>query len=983
MAKSIFIDGVWVVMHFNSSPESYFLARDVGHNYIECCHCHNALPFDMPAVIGKSQIQQCQHCKKEIEYKTIFLAEDLTKLFDVRGGDGSLAIGSVMHVGLPARHPEFDNLINYVQNSSDQKLPGELYPPEMEFISLVINNVSQRFLANVSSLVECKKKIPNNMYILSSGFNEYGKVLYPRLGNAHKINIPPQEVETAANELEQYLLGKYCQEYNKEQKDDVDKNLLSLCLTFLQQKYSSRSRNINSSNGQSLGISPQGVIRQSHKSNQYADEIPDGILRQGDTIGEKYVAIKFLGRGGFGVVYEVYSHELKMVLALKTFRDEYLRDAKIRQLFHNEASIWVNLGRHPCIVRAYLVDEINDRLYIAMGYIAPDEHGLNSLEGYLKSRPPDLAQALRWAIQFCHGMEYAYSKGVRAHRDIKPANIMISQDKTVKITDFGLASILDTGGAISGGEPSIKPGRIGLSGQAEGNWCGTFTHMSPEQFTHARECDERSDIYSFGIVLYQMVAGGRFPFLAPAPRDDSEEEMARFWKVMKKLQSESPVTRLDSPLFPIIQRCLEKQPDKRFQSFQELRSDLEPLLKRQTGEIIRVSELKDMYQWDTMENFNEAIISKFPEMAKGLGLSNQQDMWEWGNKGISLDNLGRYEEAIGCYDKVLEIDPRNAKAWNNKGCSLINLDQLEDAIRCFDKALEIDPHEVNAWNNKGVSLHSLGRYEEAILCLDKALELDPCKINTWETKGKSLSCLSRYEEAIRCYDQALELDPRYVNTWVFKGLSLNILNRREEAIRCYNKALELDPRNVVSWGKKSLSLYELGRYEESIHCFEKALELDPRDASVWYYKGISLGRLGRYEEAVRCLDKTLELDPSDANAWHDKGICLGRLGHYEESILCFDKALELDPCNATVWHDKGGSLGGQCLYEEAICCYDKVLQIDPLEISTWFMKAFSEDELGHWREAARSYQQFLALAPVQYAEQIEYARKRLRELGGK
>ena len=80
-----------------------------------------------------------------------------------------------------------------------------------------------------------------------------------------------------------------------------------------------------------------------------------------------------------------------------------------------------------------------DRLYIAMEYIAPNEEGLNSLEGYLQRRPPDLAQSLRWAIQVCHGMEYAYSKGVRAHRDLKPANIMISQDMTAKITDFGLA----------------------------------------------------------------------------------------------------------------------------------------------------------------------------------------------------------------------------------------------------------------------------------------------------------------------------------------------------------------------------------------------------------------------------------------------------------------------------------------------------------------------------------------------------------------
>jgi serine/threonine protein kinase len=164
--------------------------------------------------------------------------------------------------------------------------------------------------------------------------------------------------------------------------------------------------------------------------------------KKGDFIGQKYEVYDVLGMGGFGIVYLAYSHERESVYALKTFLDEYLEDLQTRERFKKEAQIWIGLERHPYIVRASFVDEISGRLFIVMEYIAPDGHVLNSLDNYLRYQPPDSAQSLRWAIQFCYGMKYAYSKGVKAHRDIKPANIMIGQDKTVKISDFGLVGVV-------------------------------------------------------------------------------------------------------------------------------------------------------------------------------------------------------------------------------------------------------------------------------------------------------------------------------------------------------------------------------------------------------------------------------------------------------------------------------------------------------------------------------------------------------------
>jgi len=209
------------------------------------------------------------------------------------------------------------------------------------------------------------------------------------------------------------------------------------------------------------------------------------------------------------------------------------------------------------------VEEISGRMYIAMEFVAPDEEGLNTLEAYLQRKPPDLAQSLRWALQFCHGMEFANSQGVRCHRDIKPANIMIDQQKKVKISDFGLAGLVESLRTATGTNPKT-PSSQGSVVTMQGASFGTPTHMPPEQFEDAASCDERSDIYSFGIVLYQMVSRGSLPFLAPLPRNDSPGEMNRFWKDMHRMHLTTSVPVMNSPLFPVIDHCLKKARNERY-----------------------------------------------------------------------------------------------------------------------------------------------------------------------------------------------------------------------------------------------------------------------------------------------------------------------------------------------------------------------------------------------------------------------------------
>lgn len=677
--------------------------------------------------------------------------------------------------------------------------------------------------------------------------------------------------------------------------------------------------------------------------------------KPGDIIGQKYEVFGVVGKGGFGVVYLVYSHETESVYALKTFRDEYLEDPEAKALFRKEAKVWVDLERHPYLVRAYLVDEISDRLYVAMEYITPDEGCPNTLQGYLDRRPPDLAQSLRWAIQFCHGMEYAYSKGVRCHRDIKPSNIMISQDKTVKITDFGLASVLGASKSVSGIRLNIQDGRVGLTmNTIAGRGLGTPTYMPPEQFTDVASCDHRSDIYAFGVVLFQMANEGKLPFLASLPKENSPAGQMRFWQEMYKLHDKARVPKLRSPLFPIIHRCLEKKPERRYPSFSELRSDLEPLLKQRTGEVVRVPERKEL------------------------------EAWEWNDKGCSLGRLGRHQEAIRCCDKAIDLNPRSAAAWCNKGASLRKLGRYEEAIQCYDKAIELNNQYAKAWNNKGYSFHILGRYEEAIQCFDKAIGLDPRYPIRWNNKGNSLEMLGRIDEAIQCFDKAIKLDPLDAAAWINKGATLDKVGRHDEAIQCHDRTIELVPYAADAWNNKGVSLLMVGRFEEATRCYDKAIALDPQSVVAWENKGDLLVKKDRFDEAILCFEHVIELDPCYAKAWYAKGNCYIMSGRFVEAIQCYDKVIEFDSRNAQAWQNKGVSLLKLDHYDEGIQCFEKAIVLNPKNAEVWFYKALIEEALARNQDAVHSYKQFLALAPGQYnASQIAHARQRLRELEGK
>jgi tetratricopeptide (TPR) repeat protein len=528
---------------------------------------------------------------------------------------------------------------------------------------------------------------------------------------------------------------------------------------------------------------------------------PGGISgvpeRKREFIGTRYEVYGVLGIGGFGIVYLVYDHEAGEVCALKTFKDELLASKKARDSFREEAVKWVNLGRHACIVSALWVDEVSGRLYVEMEFVPQDEAGWTSLEDHLShtSRAFPLAQTLKWGIHICHGMEHAFSKGIVCHRDLKPQNILIGQGGIARVSDFGLAKSLDSvvgklrAEAGMGEEGAPAP----LCLIAASGCCGTAGYIAPEVY-EGKGADVRSDIYSFGLILHQMASGSPFP-----PFDGSSGDWDERARQSYERQMREKVPRLNTPLCSVIERCLRRDRRERCGSFSEIRQEMEALLRRETGEVITLPEVSE----------NTAAY--------------------WNNRGGSLGALGRYDEAVECCKKAIEIDPRYAYAWNNMGVSLDHLGRHDEAVECFKKPIEIDPRYANAWNNMGGSLGHLRRYQEAIECYKKALEIDPRDANAWNNMGVSLDSLGRHDEAIDCYKKAIGIDPRYANAWNNMGGSLDSLGRYEDAIECFKKAIGIDPRLAAAWFNMALAEERAGRLRDAANSYREFLKLSPRE----------------------------------------------------------------------------------------------------------------------------------------------------------
>ena len=551
--------------------------------------------------------------------------------------------------------------------------------------------------------------------------------------------------------------------------------------------------------------------------------ITDGEWCIGDIIPQNFRILDII-KGGMGIIYIVESLGNRDKFAMKTLQNHFILNNILYEMFVKEAELWVNLEKHPNIVQAIMVSQINAKPFIFLEYVDGE-----SLEEVIKKGRLPIKQAILYMIQICRAMAYAFNKLSIIHRDLKPSNCMLSSNGELKITDFGLAKVLSAVTSVM----KTDPGYLHMPEEVKKSHAtafqGTLPYMAPELFLATHHAGLQTDIYSVGVILYEMLTGRK-----PVFGDNMADFMTQHTKnTITDVRQE----RSDTPplLAEIAMKCLNSDPSKRFDGFDVIVSTLETLF---------------------MELYDELPYNP----------SDREEVFtfnDWFRRGTSLAYLNRHYEAVRCYDEVLKIKPNMTEVLNAKGDSFLSISFYSEALKCFNRAIAIEPDNIKAYIKKGNSYFQLKKFQDALTCYNTALELEPDNQEGLVAKGIYLSETGNPLKSLHFFEKALSFNPDSEITLFHNAKALMKLDKLELAVSLLDRACEINPRNSQSWLCQGKILMDLGKYSSAIQCLERAKELIPGSDEVW--KNIEKCKIfmGNYSDAFDEILEKIKEYPED------------------------------------------------------------------------------------------------------------------------
>ena len=562
-----------------------------------------------------------------------------------------------------------------------------------------------------------------------------------------------------------------------------------------------------------------------------AYEVLAGSLTQTELVSGKaigpYEIIRLLGSGGMGDIYLAEDKRLGRKVALKALPAHFTKDPERVSRFQLEAKAASALN-HPNIITIYEIGQLDQLHYIVFEFIEGQ-----TLRQRMTIAPLTIAEALHVASSVATALLGAHEAGI-AHRDVKPENIMMRADGFVKVVDFGLAKLTEWKPAVSEA--------FTLYQTEQGIVMGTAPYMSPEQ-ARGLGIDPRTDIWSLGVVLYEMLAG-RKPFEGPTNTDVLVAVLGREPVPLPRYRPEVP-TELEW----IIKKALRKDRDERYQTVREFLADLKNLAQRLEFE----EELERSL--DTTDSRHPAYQSQ-PKSSSHV--SDSLAILPKETDKRPTDNVEAYHAYL-----------KGRFCWNKR-----NDEDVRNAIEYFKKAIDADPTFALAYVGLADAYIIIGgfgiatlapkdAYPKAREALERALEIDDTLAEAHTSLGY---CLANYDwnwiAAKREFNRALELKPDYAvaHHW-YAFIFLAAFGRLDEAIAEMQSSLSLDPLSLPVGSNIGLVLYLARRNEEALAHFKRNLELDRSFVYTHWQIGLVYEECGRYDEAIATFRKAIELSP--------------------------------------------------------------------------------------------------------------------------
>jgi len=682
-----------------------------------------------------------------------------------------------------------------------------------------------------------------------------------------------------------------------------------------------------------------------------------------------------IGKGGMGEVYLAQDTKLDRRVALKILSPEFAEDKDRMNRFILEARSASALN-HPNIITIYEIGEANGLHFIATEYIEGE-----TLLTKLKEESLSLQSTLEIALQIASALDAAHQAGI-VHRDIKPDNVMVRRDGIVKVLDFGIAKLTaaDTGEIDHEGETLVQvKTRVGMI-------LGTVAYMSPEQ-ARGTATDARTDIWSFGCVLYEMLTRQQ-PFRGETMTDVLANVINREPAPVRAQRQDTP-----AELERIINRTVRKNREERYQSARELVDELKQLQTRMLvdAELIRTGEAEYLGQTQPAGSLNSIAVLAFAN----ISAEKENEYFSEGLTEEIIMNLSKLHSlkvvARGATMRYVKEGKTHRQAADDLGVQYL----LEGSVRRQGKDLRITAqlidamHDVYLWAEtyRGTIEDIFDIQEkvagEIVQALQLRLSSDEKQILkkrfTRNTEAYQLYLQGRFfwnrrsedgiQTAIKYFEAAIEKDPRYALAWAGIADSYSVLGeygnipRRElypKAEAAVFKALEIDDRLAeVHTSYASLLMLSKWDWANSEREFKLALELNPNYATAPHWYSQWFWSMGRLDEALRMISLAAELDPVSQAILKDKGLAFYYDRQYDNAIEMAQKTLELDPNYAAAHRLLSLAYQGKEMFDDAIAENQKWGSITGNKIETT-----------------------LALAQIHaVAEQVEAARKLVEVVG--